>query len=232
MSLKRKIDKTAFDALDEVVKGFYEEKDGKFFLKLEDDGEGELRRAFDRQKEELKILRDENKSFREKIEDADGLDARKRGDIETLERSWKEKNEKLQKELTDKLSAKDAYIRQSLIDANASQIAAKISTVPNLMAGHIKSRLDVDFSGEAPVLRVLDKAGKPTALTLDELQKEIVENDEYAAIIVGSKASGSNASKEGQGGKGSAGTSTKSEGWNSLSKEDKLAALRQKREQQ
>ncbi|WEM33661.1 head scaffolding protein [Pseudomonas phage PSA-KC1] len=55
---------------------------------------------------------------------------------------------------------------------------------------HIKSRLMADFEGDTPVTRVLDKDGKPSALTIDELANEFVANKDFSAIITASKASG------------------------------------------
>ena len=195
--LKRKIDKKAFDELDEAIKKLYSEKDGSYVLAIEgDDDAGELKRAKDREVQARKDAEKKAKELQEQLDEATGNDARKRGDIETLEKSWKEKFDKREKELLDKLSGKETYIRSTLVDNVATQLAAKISTTPNLMLPHIKARLAADFDGDTPVTRILDKDGKVSALSLEDLEKEFVANKDFSAIIVGSKASGSGTSKE------------------------------------
>ena len=58
------------------------------------------------------------------------------------------------------------------------------------MLPHIKNRLVADFEGDEPVTRILGPDGKPSNMTLDDLEKEFVANKDFSAIIVGSKASG------------------------------------------
>ena len=82
------------------------------------------------------------------------------------------------------------YTTKTLVDNVATQIATKISNAPALLLPHIKSRLQADFEGDSPVTRVLDKDGKPSAMTVEELAAEFVANKDFSAIITASKASG------------------------------------------
>ena len=50
--------------------------------------------------------------------------------------------------------------------------------------------MQADFEGDSPVTRVLDKDGKPSAMTVEELAAEFVANKDFSAIITASKASG------------------------------------------
>src|SRR3546814_675765 len=111
-------------------------------------------------------------------------------DLEALENSWKEKlnnatelskseKNKLQKQL-DKVLRHDTAMR----------IASELSTVPDLLAPSIMDRLSIEESQEGEVkVRVKDKDGKPSALTLDELKAEIRGIEKYAPILIGSKGS-------------------------------------------
>ena len=59
-----------------------------------------------------------------------------------------------------------------------------------MLLPHIKARLQADFEGDAPVTRILDKEGKVSAMTVEELSAEFVANKDFSAIITASKASG------------------------------------------
>lgn len=199
MALKRKISKEAFEKLSDELKAEYVEKDGEYVLDLDgDEDTGALKRAKDR---EAQLRRDAEKRAKEaedRLADLEGDDARKRGDIETLEKSWKKKHEDTEAAYNEKLSKKDAFIKTSLIDNVALKIANEISTSPSLMLPHIKARLSADLDGDTPITKVLDGQGQPSAMTVEELSKEFVANKEFSAIIVGSKASGSGTSSDGK----------------------------------
>ncbi len=234
MALKRKIDEKTWDKLSDEMKPLYAKKDDGYVLDLEgseDDDTGELARANARLKQEKAEAKAEAKKYKDQLAEGGELDAKKRGDIETLEKSWKEKNETQKTEFEGKLSAKDKYIKDSMLDSAAKDIAT-IAKSPALIMPHIKSRLDVDLTGEVPVVRVLDKAGKPSSLTLDELKKEFVANKEFSDIIVASKASGG-AAKTSEGNDGNRVPGTPSDGSKKLSElpaKDLAATLKAKKE--
>lgn len=202
MALKRKLTKEAFDKLSADIKAEYVEKDGEYVLDLDGDDGGEdvgaLRRAKDREVQARKEAERKARDAEAKLAEIDGNDARKRGDIEALEKSWKEKYDKDTGELKAKLDTKDGFIKTSLVDNVAHQIASEISTSPALILPHIKARLTADFDGDTPATKVLGADGKPSALSVDELKKEFVDNKDFASIIRASKASGGGAPDKGQ----------------------------------
>lgn len=199
MALKRKISKEAFEKLPEALQGEYVEKDGEYVLDIDgDEDTGALKRAKDREAQLRRDAEKELKEIRSRLEELEGDDARKRGDIETLEKSWKSKLETREAELTSKLEAKDGFIKNALVDNVAKDIAHKISTSPSLILPHIKARLAADFEGDSPTTKVLDAKGQPSALTVEELEQEFVANKDFSAIIIGSKASGSGTSQDGK----------------------------------
>ena len=193
MALKKKITKADYEKLAEGLKGEYVEKNGEYHLDLDDEESGALLRAKDREKELRKEAEARAKELEAKLAEVQDGDSRKRGDIETLEKSWKSKLDETTKGLTEKLSKKDSYIKSALVDNVAQQLASKISTSPALIMPHIKARLTADLDGDAPSTKVLDKDGKLSALTVDDLANEFVTNPDFGAIIIGSKASGSRA---------------------------------------
>ena len=191
MALKKKLSKAEYDKLSDAIKAEYIEDGDGFRLDIDgDEDTGALKRAKDR---EAQLRRDAEAKLREAQEELDrinGDDARKKGDIATLEKSWQKKLEDQKAEYEGRVGKLTAHTTKTLVDNVATQIATKISNAPALLLPHIKSRLQADFEGDAPVTRVLDKDGKPSAMTVEELAAEFVANKDFSAIITASKASG------------------------------------------
>jgi dsDNA-specific endonuclease/ATPase MutS2 len=148
----------------------------------------ELERFKAKHKEVEKHLKEKEKAAKQAAEDA----AKKSGDVEALEKSWAEKLESATKERDQKLTEYQQMINKMTVGAESQRIASALA-VPgsaDVLLPHIEKRLSVDMSGDAPIIRVLDKDGKPSAQTLDELQKEIEASPAFAPLIVGSKANG------------------------------------------
>ncbi len=191
MALKKKLTKEEYAKLSDALKAEYIEDGDGFRLDVDgDEDTGALKRAKDREAQLRKDAEKEAKELRERLESIEGDDARKKGDIATLEKSWQSKLDKQREEYEAKVSKLTAHTTKTLVDNVASQLAHKISNAPALIMPHIKSRLIADFDGDTPVTRVLDKDGKPSALTIDELANEFVANKDFSAIITASKASG------------------------------------------
>lgn len=191
MALKKKLSKAEYEKLSDTIKAEYIEDGDGFRLDIDgDEDTGALKRAKDR---EAQLRRDAEAKLREAQEELDrinGDDARKKGDIATLEKSWQKKLDDTKAEYEGRVSKLTAHTTKTLVDNVATQIASKISNAPALLLPHIKSRLQADFEGDAPVTRVLDKDGKPSAMTVEELAAEFVANKDFSAIITASKASG------------------------------------------
>lgn len=191
MALKKKLTKEEYSKLSDHIKAEYIEDGDGFRLDIDgDEDTGALKRAKDR---EAQLRRDAEAKLREAQEELDrinGDDARKKGDIATLEKSWQKKLEDQKAEYEGKLGKLTSHTKTQLVDNVAQQIASKISNAPALLLPHIKARLAADFEGDAPVTRILDKDGKPSAMTVEELSAEFVANKDFSAIITASKASG------------------------------------------
>lgn len=220
MALKRKITKAEFEKLSDEMKKHYAEGEfsDTYILDMGDGGDddpAELRRALARERADKRKALKELGELRESMEggDDDGNgegddsgdgDPPKRGrprkdanDAKKIDADWKKKYDKDTGGLTAKLSAKDAFIKKQMIEGTADRIAAKISTQPKLLTKVIAERLTVDFDGDEPELVILGEDGKPNGLSLEKLEKEFVANKDFAAIIIGSKATGGGAPKGG-----------------------------------
>ena len=117
---------------------------------------------------------------------------RKNGNIEALDKSWKEKFDKLNADHVAELSGRDAFINSTLIDSKASELATKLGgKAASVLLPHIKPRLSVEKSEDGKYqTRILDASGQPSALTIDELAKEFRTNEAFASVIVEESSSG------------------------------------------
>lgn len=130
------------------------------------------------------------KELKKELESISEVDAKKRGDIALLEQSWNDKHSKLEKEYESKLSEANKFISENLMNSYSDSLASEISKEPKLMKRFIKDRLYVDFDDDGPKLKVKDQSGQPSSATLEELKKELLTDETYSAILVGTKASG------------------------------------------
>lgn len=208
MALKHKITAAEHAALADVLKPEYKLVGTEYVLDVDGvEDVGALKRAKDREvqnaadaKKRADALEVELNGLKASLGDDATANARKIGDIATLEKSWQAKLDTEVSARETKLSKREQFIQTSLVDNVAHQIAARISTSPAVILPHIKARLSADLSGDEPVTRVIDSMGKPSALSVADLEKEFVTNKDFAAIITVSSGSGGGAPGGKQGG--------------------------------
>ena len=191
--LKRKINKATFDALSDEMKKLYVAEGDDFIINL--DGGEELSRANARLQTELTTMRTELTTVKNKLEAIDNTSAHKAGDVVAIEASWKGKFDTMVADKDKIIKKKDEFIQKVLVSEKATKLAGEISSDPEILLPHLIGRLQAEFNGDAdPITRVLDKDGKPSALSLEDLGKEFIDNPKFKSIIVVSKASGGGAS--------------------------------------
>lgn len=205
MAIKAKISAAEYDKLSDDMKSAYK-KDGDNYV-LDADGmddPAELRRARDREKEAARVAREEADAAKKRADEAEAklsegetTDARKKGDIAALEKSWKDKADKIEADGNAEADKLRGQMRNLLVRDKARELADAISTAPDLILPHIESRLSAEFEGDMPVTRVLDVDGKPSAASMDDLRKELVATSKFAPIIKASSASGGGAGNGG-----------------------------------
>lgn len=195
MSLKRKITKAEHAALDPKLQAEYKAEGEEFVLDATGfDDPGELRRALDREREDRKLATERADKAEADFKVLKDSSARNSGDIVALENSWKQKLSDKEKELKKVIEGKDGFIKSTLVDAVAQQLASELSgDNAAVILPHIKARLSADFTGDTPATRILDKDGKPSAMTTADLKKEFSENKSFAPIVIASRASGGGA---------------------------------------
>lgn len=205
--LKLKVEK--IEDVEEAQRGFYtEDKEGGGFVLgvegLEDTGA--LKRAKEHEVEQrkatekkLKEMQDAQRLADEKARKAAEDAARAAGNIQALEDSWTKK-------YSEALAAKDTEYQPQIESLTADVNRLLIDNVAHSMANdlaiegssavlipHIAARLGVDMREGRRTTVVKGADGKPSALTIDELKKEIASNKAFAPLLVGSRASGGGA---------------------------------------
>ena len=213
MTLKYQLD--SLEGLEPAVAAMYEEKDGKFVLKVEGIPQPEDTTGLRNKVEELLREKKDEKARREQAEEAARIAAeeaaRKNGDTEALDRSWNEKYSKALGEKDQTLTALQAQVHALTVGATAARLAGELAVQGSsaVLQRLIEPRLSMEMRDGKPVVVVLDSEGRPTALTPDELKNEIISDAALAPLVAGSKATGGGAA----GSKGGGAAKT----WNQLS---------------
>lgn len=166
------------------------------FAKLQNDLKAAME-ALDGQKDELERYKLKHKEAEKHLKEKERLAkeatdeaARKSGDVATLEKSWAERLENETKSLKDQLAAKDTEIENLTVGMTIKDIEKDVFLTSKVDHG-LKSRLAREVVDGVTKVRVLDKNGKPSSMTIDQLKEEYRGDPEFAPFVIGSKASGS-----------------------------------------
>lgn len=206
--MKYKITKTEFEALDETAKKEYTLDGETAVLKIEGEGAPSAE-AITRAEDKLRIEKEHRKNAEAARDAAESREEKLKKDLEGA--SGKEAIEKIkadhQAEL-DKIRADREAEQKANKEARnaglkketAEAFANDHFTIPGLMVDQFAKRLSIEEVDGTPVVRVLDAEGKASALSLDELKKEFLDNKDYSTIIKANTGSGGGADKSGGGG--------------------------------
>jgi len=129
--------------------------------------------------------------------------AKKSGDLESLEKSWQKKIETTEHELRAEIQQYEQMLASITSGAEARRLAADLALPghADLLMPHIAGRLKTEIRDGKPTVRVLDRDGTPSAMTVDDLRKEIMGTELFAPILAGSKANGAGGTGRSDGGK-------------------------------
>lgn len=189
MALKLKLKKAQYDKLSDELKNEYKEQDGEYVLDVDGiEDTGALKRARDREKQRADDAEAERDELRESNRK---LEAGKAGDVTKLTKKYETDAATAKAESDAAIAKRDGFITKQLKNGLAATIAGALNPkAPKVFIPHLESRITVDLTGDEPKVVILDKDGKPSKLTAEELQQEFVANKDFAGMIVGSKASG------------------------------------------
>ncbi len=198
-----KLELDTIEGLEDGVKGLYEEKDGKFRLKVDGlpDVSG-LKKKLDELMDESKAAKRKAKEIEEAAERERAEALAKSGDVESLRKSYDEKFGKTKTEYETQIQNYQQQLQRLTVGQTATTLAAELAipgSAPVLLP-HIQARLSMEIRDGQPVTVVMSADGKPSAMTIEELKTELSANPAFAPIIAASKAAGGGASGGGNGG--------------------------------
>lgn len=203
------------DGLDESIQKMYTEKDGKFTLAIDglpkqEDVSG-LKAKVDELLDEAKKAKKEAKDAQKEADRITAEKAEKDGDVEALKASWQKKYDTDLASANERADSLDNMLKHEKIHSQAVELATTLA-VPgsaDVLLPHIEKRLSMDIKDGRAVAVVMDTAGRPSALTVEELGKEIANNAAFAPLIVASNAAGGGANGTQRGGVAQTKTATR-----------------------
>jgi hypothetical protein len=213
MALKRLLADAEFKKLSPEFQKEYIQKGDSYELDIEGaEDTGALKRAKDHEAKARKDAENKLKELEAQLDAATKereemlTGAIPKADVEKLRSSYEGKLKNRETELSAKISKLQTQVSSSLVDNVAIALASEVSTAPALITPIIRARLAMEETSEGFQTRILDREGKPSAFTIDDLKKEILANKEFSPILKASNATGGGASgARGSGGAGSSG---------------------------
>lgn len=200
MALKMKISPSQYEALKDDVKKEYK-KDGDDFI-LDLDGYEDptaLRNARDHEKAEAAQAKRDAAAAKaaqaaaeKKAKDLE--DAGKSVDdaVKAKETEWQTKYDTDLKAEQEKYNGLSGSVIKSHKETIATSVATKLATAPKLLARDIADRIDIEIDPKTHEIKqhILGSDGKRTQWTMQDLEKDILKNPDYAPILRGTKATG------------------------------------------
>ncbi|UOF80373.1 scaffold protein [Caudoviricetes sp.] len=178
MAFKARLTKAEFDALPEGFGAHYKKSGDSYVIDVdgETDGEINLRRAKEHERDEVKRLKAELDETRNAAE-ASGAE-------------WKTKYDQLVTQTAETRAKSQKTLADTLIASTAGEIASELFG-KNAPIGlpHVSRRLTVEFADDGThTLSVLGADGKPTKV--EDLKKEFLTSPEFSPILQATGASG------------------------------------------
>lgn len=199
--LKLEIEK--IDDAPEAVRSMYEEKNGKFRLKV--DGIPDVDSITAGLKSKNEELLSELKPLKQRLKDLADAEEKARlasGSVEDVRKSYDQKIQKLTEEYEGKLSGLSGQLQGLTVGQTATALAADLAVPGSAKAllPHIRSRLSMEMRDGVPTTVVLDANGKPSATTIEELKAEFAADAAFAPLIAAGKGTGGGAAGGNKGG--------------------------------
>lgn len=223
--LRRKLTKAQYDALSDELKAEYTPEGDGYVIDIEGGLEDTtaLRNALEGERGKVRKIAQERDAARARVTELESDDSATASATKLTETEAK-------------LEKANGFIRSTLVEKQAEAIARDLAG-PNwaLMVPHIAQRLHADIDADTPTTKIM-KDGKPSEMTIDDFKKEVVADAKFAAIIVGSKASGGGAPASGQAnnklvpGAGGTGGDDKPKPFAQMKPEELAATLKAKKE--
>lgn len=230
MALKTIVE--SLDDIDEGFRGLYvkDESAGVYKLDVEPDERTakeleELRKEKQRMEAHNKKLLDEKKKESERARLAEEERARRERDVESLERSIKEKHQSELESYKLRQQQLQSQLEAQMVDNLALNLANQLSDTPALIMPHIKARLRAQEVDGKWRTTVVDVMGNVTATTPDELVEHMRADKQFAPLVRGTRAGGGGANG---GNSNPGGNGNEDHGQSKFAGDDRVARARAK----
>lgn len=223
MALKKMLD--SLEGLDDGIRSFYTEKNGKFILDVDggfEDVSG-LKTALERERENarkaeriaseyakkfdgLELTPEEIADLVAKEKERQTKSALDKGEFEKLKNQLLEKHNKEISAKDGKISALQKAIEDQLVVSEAIRAVSKAKGVADLLLPHIQSKVKVEESEDGKFsVRVMGKDGpryndKGEFMTIEDLVNEMKGNEIFGRAFEGNGFSGSGSQGSGASG--------------------------------
>ena len=186
----------------------------------------ELEAERDRLLKHNETILGEKKAQQEAARKAAEEAAEKSGDVEALKASYEQKFGETKAEYEQRINSMTSTLENLTVNQTATELAAELALPGSAKAllPHIRQRLKMSMDANGvPEVTVVDTDGKPSALSIADLRKEIESDAAFAPLLAGTKATGGGAA----GGKGAGGASH-TKGNMGGTRQERVAAIGQK----
>jgi len=199
------------EQLDEAIERAVAESTAALTL-ARDESEKGLKAKLTEVLAEKKAASEKAKEAQDKAVKAAEEAARKSGDVAALEKSWKEREDARLAEISER----DQLINKMTVGAAVADISAQLAVKgsESAFAKIIRDRLGVEMRDGSATIRVMDANGSPSAMTIDDLKKELSADAALKPLLAGSLGSGGGAAGS-DGGAGQKNTITR-EQWDKM----------------
>ena len=201
IKMKFIVEKSDFEKFSDELKKEYIEKEGVFTLNLEGHEEVLIPKA------KKDLAEQHRKEAEKRVAEAEAREAKLLKDLEDSNKTAKQVEEIRQNHQKEVEKIKLEYAEREktnlqaqadlMIKAEADKFASDKFTIPTLVSKAYKERLAVETVDGHQVIRVREEDGKPSVKSLADLQKEFLENPEFAPIVRKSSGSGGGANNPG-----------------------------------
>lgn len=180
------------EGVDEGVKSFYTEKEGKFVLNVDgvpEDKTEDLTKTM----KALEAERNNSKTYKQKLAEFEMQKAEGSGDIESIKKQMAEMHSAEVTTISQQLQQAQSQLKTLTIDNVITSAVAKESGITELLKPFISSRTRLNESGKVEVLGdngevLVDKSGNN--VSIDAYVSSLKANSAFAGAFKGTPHSG------------------------------------------
>lgn len=203
----------SIDAVDEPLRGLYEEKDGKFTLKVDGvptedisglqnalKSERASRAAYEKRAKAFESLGKSDEELKELLaaaEKSENEKAEKAGEFDKLREALRTQHAKDLKAKDDAIGKMRSSLERHLIDAQATAALAAAKGVPDLLLPHVQKQVRVVEDSGNYVATVIDAQGEPRIngkgepFSIADLVAEMRQSEVFGRAFEGTGQTGS-----------------------------------------